>query len=360
MREAGATRARLKLRDLFSKEKAARGFDINLAIKSSKSGWVLGAAVGFTLEPFYPPTARIGMAGWLVVALLVVCTGVCMYVMTKRPERVTRDTLLFTAYLALANVAAAQWLAGGLPAPYHELYPFLICTAAAVHTPARFSVFLAVLVGVAVVPEVGHASLGDLITELALWALASVFILAVMWHLRQSRADSWEKEARANELARVDPLTGLGNRRGFEESMATEIARSRRHESPLSLLVCDLDQFKRINDAYGHLAGDNCLRQVADALGNELRGADVCFRWGGDEFVVLLPGTDEAAALGVLARIESAVAGSCARPDETPLRVTCGHAVLLEWMSADDLVAAADRTLLARKTGRVTNAQPAS
>ena len=141
MREAGATKARLRLRDLFSKEKAARGFDIDLAIKSSKSGWVLGAVVGFGLEPFYPPTARIGATGWLVVALLALCTGVCMYVLTKRPERVTRDTLLFTAYLALANVAAAQWLAGGLPAPYHELYPFLICTAAAVHTPARFSVF---------------------------------------------------------------------------------------------------------------------------------------------------------------------------------------------------------------------------
>ena len=69
MREAGATKARLQLRDLFSKEKAARGFDINLAIKSSKSGWVLGAAVGFGLVPFYPPTARIGAAGWPVVAV---------------------------------------------------------------------------------------------------------------------------------------------------------------------------------------------------------------------------------------------------------------------------------------------------
>jgi hypothetical protein len=105
------------LRELFSKEKAARGFDINLAIKSSKSGWVLGAAVGFGLEPFYPPTARFGAAGWLVVALVAVCTGVWMYILTRQTERVTRDTLLFTAYLALANIAAAQWLAGGLRLP---------------------------------------------------------------------------------------------------------------------------------------------------------------------------------------------------------------------------------------------------
>jgi diguanylate cyclase (GGDEF)-like protein len=351
MREAGASRARLKLRDLFSKEKAARGFDINLAIKSSKSGWVLGAAVGFGLVPFYPPTAQIGTAGWLVVALLVFGTGVCMYLLTKRPERVTRDTLLLTAYLALANVAAAQWLAGGLPAPYHELYPFLICTAAAVHTPSRFFVFLGALAGVAVIPELGHPGVGDLVVELVLWALASVFILAVMWHLRQSRADSWEKEARANELARVDPLTGLGNRRAFEEAIATEISRARRGEVPLSMLVCDLDNFKDINDRYGHLAGDTCLRQVADALRSELRGADACFRWGGDEFVVVLANTSELAALDVAARVEATVARSCARPDESPLHVTCGHAVLLEWMSAEDLVAAADRALFERKQG---------
>ena len=357
MGEAGATKPLQMLREIFSKEKAARGFDMKLAVKASKGGWLLGAAVGFALEPFYPPTARIGSAGWLVTAGFAAATGIWINILMRRPERVTRDTLLVTAYFGLLNIAAAQWLAGGLPAPYHELYPFMICTAAAVHTPARFTAFLGVLSVVALLPELGNASgaaLGDLATELGLWALASVFILGVMWQIRQARANAWENEARANELARVDPLTGLGNRRAFEKSMATEVARSRRHESPLSLLVCDLDQFKKINDAYGHLAGDNCLRQVADALRNELRGADVCFRWGGDEFVVVLPGTDEAAALGVLSRIESVVAASCARPDETPLHVSCGHAVLLEWMSADDLVAAADRTLFARKTGRVS------
>jgi diguanylate cyclase (GGDEF)-like protein len=267
----------------------------------------------------------------------------------RRPERVTRDTLLLTAYLGMLNVAGAQWLAGGLPAPYHELYPFMICTAAAVHTPARFVVFLAVLTGVAVLPELGHPGIGDLAVELALWAMASVFILGVMWRIRQHRADTLENEARANELARVDPLTGLGNRRAFEESVATEIARARRGAAPLSLLICDLDSFKKINDEYGHLAGDNCLRQVADALRHELRGTDVCFRWGGDEFVVVLADTGELAALEVVARIEAAVAASCARPDESPLRVTCGHAVLLDWMSADDLVATADRALFERK-----------
>jgi diguanylate cyclase (GGDEF)-like protein len=349
------------LRDFFSKEKAARGFNLAMAVKAAKGGWLLGTVVGFGLQPFYPPTARIGGAGWIALGVLSAATGVWMNILMLRSERVTRDGLLATAYLGLVNVAAAQWLAGGLPAPYHELYPFMICTAAAVHTPRRFVVFLAILAVLAIAPEVGHAPphmLGDLIAELVLWSLASVFILGVMWMIRQHRADSEESEARANELARVDPLTGLGNRRAFEEAIASEIARTRRADSELSLLVFDLDRFKAINDTHGHLAGDSCLRQVSDALRNELRGGDVCFRWGGDEFVAVLADTGELEALAVAARLELLVSNSCARPDETPLGVTCGHATLLEWMTADDLVAAADRALFSRKNS--ASAQPAS
>lgn len=345
----GTAEREWRLRDFFSKEKAERGFDLALAVKAARGGWLLGALVGFGIQPFYPPTARIGAAGWGVVAALAIVTGIWIHILLRRPEGVTRDTLLFTAYIGVLNVAAAQWLAGGLPAPYHELYPFMICTAAAIHTPGRFVIYLGVLAGVAVLPELGHPGVGDLGVELALWAMASVFVLAVMWQIRQHRADTQESEARANELARVDPLTGLGNRRAFEESVATEISRARRGGSALSLLVCDLDNFKKINDEYGHLAGDDCLRDVAAALRGELRGADVCFRWGGDEFIVVLADTPELASLEVAGRIEASVAESCARPDGSPLRVTCGHAVLLDWMSADDLVAAADRTLFERK-----------
>jgi diguanylate cyclase (GGDEF)-like protein len=360
--KAGGAGAAQTLRDLFSKEKAARGFDIELARKSAIGGWLVGAIVGYGLMPFYPPTARLGSTGWLVTACMSVFTLAWMFVLLYKPERVTRDTLLVTAYLGLFYVGFAQWLAGGLPAPYHELYPFMVCAAAAVHAPARFVGFFAVLMAVAIFPELGHSSgkaIGDLVAELVLWSAAAFFVLGVMWRLRQHRADTLENEARANELARVDPLTGLGNRRAFEEAMVTEIAQSRRGDQPLSLLVCDLDRFKVINDVYGHLAGDNCLRQVADALRAESRSADVCFRWGGDEFVVVLAGTRDTEAAAVARRLEELVAASCARPDETPLSVTCGHAVLLDWMSGHDLVAAADRALLARKD-RAASAPPAS
>jgi hypothetical protein len=95
------------LRDFFSKEKAARGFNLPMAVKASKGGWLLGAIVGFGLEPFYPPTARIGGAGWIVIGVLSAATGVWMNILMRRSERVTRDSLLVTAYLGLFNIAAA-------------------------------------------------------------------------------------------------------------------------------------------------------------------------------------------------------------------------------------------------------------
>src|SRR5262249_10325369 len=122
--KAGGAKAAQTLRDLFSKEKAARGFDINLARKAAMGGWLVGAVVGYGLTPFYPPTAQFGSTGWVVAGSMSLFTLLWMGVLLRRPERVTRDTLLVTAYLGIVYVAVAQWLAGGLPAPYHELYPF--------------------------------------------------------------------------------------------------------------------------------------------------------------------------------------------------------------------------------------------
>lgn len=346
---------------MFSRERSFRGAHIGIARNFAKAGWSIGALVGFSLNAFYPPTARIGDAGWVFTGVDFVLTMGWIAYLFRCNERVTFNTLLATAYFGLANVALAQWLAGGLPAAYHELYPFMILAAAAVHPPRRYFPFVGVLLVAAIVPELGRArgaEVGDLATELVLWVASSVLVVAVMYRIRQERAEREERHAEAQELARVDALTRLGNRRAFEEAVASEISRARRSGSPLSLLVCDLDRFKAINDDHGHLAGDDCLRQVANALRDELRGADLCFRWGGDEFIALLPETDELAALDVGARLEQTVSRSCARPDESPLTVTTGHAALLDWMSADDLVAAADHALLARK-GRVS-ARPAS
>lgn len=125
--------------------------------------------------------------------------------------------------------------------------------------------------------------------------------------------DAREALQRANnrleDLSRHDPLTGLYNRRHFDEMQQTEFRRAHRNDLPLSLLICDIDFFKEYNDRYGHPAGDQCLRAVADAMsGSITRSGDTLARIGGEEFAVLLPATPLTAALLVAERLRQAVA----------------------------------------------------
>ncbi len=106
------------------------------------------------------------------------------------------------------------------------------------------------------------------------------------------------------ELAATDPVTGLMNRRGFEQFFEQELARIRRHKTPGSvLLMFDLDKFKEINDTHGHLAGDACLRKVGEFLLSRLRKLDCAARIGGDEFAVLLSHTDPEQAAECISEI---------------------------------------------------------
>ena len=108
---------------------------------------------------------------------------------------------------------------------------------------------------------------------------------------------------RERALSRTDPLTGLGNRRAFEERAELEIQRAARFHRPLTLAFLDVDDFKAINDRLGHAAGDRVLALLATALRSHLRSVDLVSRFGGDEFVALLPETDVAAATAVVDKL---------------------------------------------------------
>ena len=118
-----------------------------------------------------------------------------------------------------------------------------------------------------------------------------------------------EAANRALDLqARTDALTGLLNRRGFETQMAFAVALARRSSRPLSLITVDVDHFKRVNDTYGHEAGDEVLRRLARTLESRLRGSDVVARLGGEEFVALLPDTDLNGAQSIAQALVTAMA----------------------------------------------------
>lgn len=156
-------------------------------------------------------------------------------------------------------------------------------------------------------------------------------------------------------LSRTDALTGLLNARGLFERLDVELARARRYGGSLAMLVIDLDGLKRINDRYGHRAGDEALRSLADVIRSQLRDTDVGARWGGDEFAVLAPGTSRSAALDLAERVRSLI---LQRKAGWPLSASIGVATIdaassPDERTADRLMHDADRAMYeAKRRGR--------
>jgi diguanylate cyclase (GGDEF)-like protein len=170
-------------------------------------------------------------------------------------------------------------------------------------------------------------------------------------------------------LATTDSLTGLGNRRFLFERLGQEVYRARRYHTPLSLLLFDIDHFKRINDGWGHAVGDHVLREIARETHQSLRKADTAGRYGGEEFIVLLPETDLAEAVALAHRLNREISRKVIKPERgSPILVTVsvGVATLAPAESGEELVQRADQALYrAKQAGRdrveaaITPADPA-
>jgi diguanylate cyclase (GGDEF)-like protein len=150
-------------------------------------------------------------------------------------------------------------------------------------------------------------------------------------------------------IARTDPLTGLANRRAFEHEVEQRLASE--SPEPFCVIMLDVDELKHVNDARGHAAGDAVLKRVASVLTSNLRPVDVVSRWGGDEFVLLMPGTDQVGAVSLARR----VGGTLRNPDDPlgPISVSIGTAAFpADGTTAVALLGAADHSMYADKRQR--------
>ena len=191
---------------------------------------------------------------------------------------------------------------------------------------------------------------GDMVGEGLLLVVVGLILIAYQQFVRRERAGLQAGAEVARRLAGVDALTGLGNRRAFDEALTAEAAGSARDQRPLSIGLLDVIGLKRINDRFGHLEGDRCLRDIARTVESSIRSSDRCFRWGGDEFVVMLPGSDRGTAEEVLRRMTANVTETCKAPDGSGLELNFATAELAAGAGPEEVLAAADVALLERKT----------
>lgn len=167
--------------------------------------------------------------------------------------------------------------------------------------------------------------------------------------VEERTAELKEANATISRLAATDELTGLSNRRSFNESLAASLSAARRHNFPLSLIMIDIDHFKHINDTLGHSRGDAILKSFANLLIEMIRTEDVAARWGGEEFTLTLPHTSSEAAAALAERIRTAFEQHSAGDAQIELSASFGVVELQENDDADGLIRRADDAMYSAK-----------
>jgi diguanylate cyclase (GGDEF)-like protein len=304
-----------------------------------------------------PPTDALGELGWVPGAAIILLAFAVGAGMVTNRRKLGTPALMTIAMTGPTMLAVLQWLAGA-QSSYVELVILPVVWCAVVLPARRLLIVLLADTAVVFLPAAysdWHAQmLSERIATLGItWSLG---LLCLVWsgHIRNIRRQLDAQRAAADELARIDSLTGLGNRRALDEALVAHVARAHRSGRPISALVGDLDGFKAINDLYGHHTGDELLADVAAVLRDVVRAPDESFRWGGDEFVVLLGETEVAGARHVADRIEDAVGARCYTPDDMPVTITLGAAEHISGTMGTELLAEADAAMLAAKSGSRT------
>ena len=344
-----------RLRELFAKrDDPYAGVDLANAARFGAALWFLGAVLTALMLPFVPPDEQGGEVGWIVGALVIVGCVVAGLQMRRAGSQLNVDLLYVYSYAAVAAVTTLVWLSGGKDSPYAQLFILSAAYTCAIHPPRRVLAYLGVFIVLALSPlayaDFSDREVVDHIFHVFMWLLIALLVMVLMAVVRSQRLGLRIEGDRARRQARVDPLTGLLNRRAFDEALAAAVDRAQTGHAPLCLLVGDIDGFKDFNDRFGHLEGDRVLRSVADSLRSALRRPDAAYRWGGDEFAVLLPEADLRGAELVAERIQAAVRRTVG-PDGEPISMATGVAELdpTEPHASETLLVGADSDLMRAK-----------
>ena len=171
---------------------------------------------------------------------------------------------------------------------------------------------------------------------------------------KQAQREVLALQDQLREQSLHDPLTGLGNRRYLDELFDRELTLANRAGHPITVIMVDLDHFKGVNDSYGHLAGDEVLRRFASLMRRNSRSTDICCRYGGEEFLLVLPGVPQAVGVERAEKLRQVIEATPVRHDSSLIAVTSSFGVASfpqDGRTADDVIAAADSALYAAKTG---------
>ncbi len=310
-----------------------------------------------------------------VMGVMFIAVGLLAHWRLKRPPHRVWDQVLGltgTAGLALGTAALSivdQWVKQGIMTivigfmagsmvflirPFHAVV--LFCSAGVIG-----------VVGLALTQTSPVVLISDQATLVAA-VVAAIFLASLLWRertvntllrrsLRDSHAVLEQKQAELEILARNDPLTGLFNRREFTRLAGIELARAKRQNIPTAFVMVDLDLFKHVNDSWGHPVGDEVLKNTARVLLGGARQADVVARVGGEEMSLLLPNTDEAAAVTLANRLREALERTPLERDGQVIPVTASFGVAVvppgSQANLENAYIAADQALYkAKERGR--------
>jgi diguanylate cyclase (GGDEF)-like protein len=303
----------------------------------ARTALVAAALMVALVTMWFPHPGEIEFVGVVILGAAVALTGVAS---SLKPLHAFFNR--FGGLLAVAQTSALVWLTGGQHSVYRPLFIMLLLFAAIFYDGGRVLATGAVVMGALLLPWLYGTPDPAYMTEVLVTALVWILITAtVHWLVSRLRAS-----------AQRDGLTGLWNHVTFWRLLHLEHERVLRFGGIYSVLLLDLDHFKRINDRWGHRAGDEVLRQVAAMLARRVRATDVVARYGGEEFAVVLPETDRDTAVELARELRLRVlAGPLPHPVTVSIGVACSGDPF--GISAEAVLSAADAALYgAKQAGR--------